>query len=230
QGLACVKKHLVPDARWQDKTAGLLFRKAGAVYHSLACMFNSNGKFGRGLKNCRLAFKCLEASRAFIAESDIKEDDQLMIEILYVCGDSYLMLATCQENLAVHQEDFHFRSDEDTFICEAAADCISSEQGHSSSVKFVCDLEQNMQQSVSLYDAALQLCTTSTKLPLVVNITKRLGNVKNELGVLYMNKAATLIDSGAEPTLQERDLWKKSFSNFESGIRTFDVIDDRLEK
>jgi len=84
--------------------------------------------------------------------------------------------------------------------------------------------------SVSLYDAALQLCTTSTQLPLVVNITKRLGNVKNELGVLYMNKAAALIDSGAEPTLQERDLWKKSFSNFESGIRTFDVIDDRLEK
>ena len=60
-------------ARWQDKTAGLLFRKAGAVYHSLACMFNSNGKFGRGLKNCKLAFKCLEASRAFIEESDIKE-------------------------------------------------------------------------------------------------------------------------------------------------------------
>ena len=45
-----------------------------------------------------------------------------------------------------------------------------------------------------------------------------------------MNKAAALIDSGAEPTLQERDLWKKSFSNFESGIRTFDVIDDRLAK
>ena len=60
-------------ARWQDKTAGLLFRKAGAVYHSLACMFNSNGKFGRGLKNCKLAFKCLEASSAFIAESHIKE-------------------------------------------------------------------------------------------------------------------------------------------------------------
>ena len=43
-----------------------------------------------------------------------------------------------------------------------------------------------------------------------------------------MNKAAGLIDSGAEPALKERDLWKKSFSNFESGIRTFDVLDDRL--
>jgi len=62
----------------------------------------------------------------------------------------------------------------------------------------------------------------------MVDITKRLGNVKNELGVLYMNKAAGLIDSGAEPSFEERELWKKSFSNFESGIRTFDVIDDRL--
>ena len=61
-----------------------------------------------------------------------------------------------------------------------------------------------------------------------MDITKRLGNVKNELGVLYMNKAAALIDSGAEPSLEERELWKKSFSNFDRGIRTFDIIEDRL--
>ena len=61
----------------------------------------------------------------------------------------------------------------------------------------------------------------------MVNITKRLGNVKNELGVFYMNKAAALIDGGAEPSFQERELWNKSFSNFERGIRTFEVIDDR---
>jgi len=216
-------------ARWQEKTAGLLFRKAGAVYHSLACMFNSNGKFGRGLKNCKLAFKCLEASRVFSAECDIKEGDELLISTMFLCGDSYLMLAKCQENLAaVHQEDYRFKSDQDVFISEAAEDFISSEEGHSSSVKFVCDLEQNMLKSVSLYDAALQLCTVDTKVNLMVDITKRLGNVKNELGVLYMNKAAGLIDSGAEPSFEERELWKKSFSNFESGIRTFDVIDDRL--
>lgn len=60
-------------SRWQERSTGLLFRKAGAVYHSLACMFNSKGKFGRGLRNCKLAFKCLEASRAFNAQSDIKQ-------------------------------------------------------------------------------------------------------------------------------------------------------------
>lgn len=82
--------------------------------------------------------------------------------------------------------------------------------------------------SVSLYDAALQICTENTKINLVVDITRRVGNVRNELGVFYMNKAAATIDNGAEPSFQTRDLWKRSFSNFENGIRTFDVLDDRL--
>lgn len=82
--------------------------------------------------------------------------------------------------------------------------------------------------SVSLYDAALQLATTDTKVELVVNLTRRLGNVKNELGVFYMDKAASLLDSSSEPSNEERELWKKSFSNFDSGIRTFDVTDDRF--
>jgi len=47
------------------------------VYHSLACTFNSNGKFGRGLKNCKLAFKCLEASQIFSVESDVKKGNDL---------------------------------------------------------------------------------------------------------------------------------------------------------
>ena len=59
--------------RWQARTAGLLFHKASSVYHSLACTFNSNGKFGRGLKNCKLAFKCLEASQIFGVESENKK-------------------------------------------------------------------------------------------------------------------------------------------------------------
>jgi len=82
--------------------------------------------------------------------------------------------------------------------------------------------------SVSLYDAALQLVTTDTKVELMVNLTRRLGNAKNELGVLYMNKAAAMMDSGTDPSFRVRELWKKSFACFESGIRTFDITHDRL--
>ena len=64
------------------RTAGLLFHKAASVYHSLACTFNSNGKFGRGLKNCKLAFKCLEASQIFGVESDNKKGNELPLYTL----------------------------------------------------------------------------------------------------------------------------------------------------
>ncbi|XP_022805708.1 erythroid differentiation-related factor 1-like [Stylophora pistillata] len=216
--------------RWQARTAGLLFHKASSVYHSLACTFNSNGKFGRGLKNCKLAFKCLEASQIFGVESENKKGDQMLISVQFVCGDSYLMLAKCQGNLAVHQEDYRFKSEEDVFISDAAEECISGQGEYSSSVKFVSDVEKNLLKSVSLYDAALQLATTDTKAELVVNLTRRLGNAKNELGVFYMNKAAALLHSSSEPSDKERELWQKSFSNFESGIRTFDATDDSANK
>ena len=45
-----------------------------------------------------------------------------------------------------------------------------------------------------------------------------------------MNKAAALVAIDAEQSLQEKELLQRSSSNFESGIRTFDLINDRLVK
>ena len=79
QGLACVKKGLVPDVqslgdpRWRNMIARVLFHKAGAVYYSLARMCYSEGRFGRGLKNCELAFKCIKTSSSLTAEGVIGE-------------------------------------------------------------------------------------------------------------------------------------------------------------
>ena len=63
-----------------------------------------------------------------------------------------------------------------------------------------------------------------------MNIKRGLGNVENELGVYNMNKAAALVGINAEQSLQEKKLLQRSSSNFESGIRTFDLINDRLVK
>lgn len=90
---------LVRPARWQEKTAGLLFHKAATVYHSLACTFNSNGKFGRGLKNCKLAFKCLEASQIFSVESD-KKGNELRLTYFRSCS-----VTICQQRNGKRWED-----------------------------------------------------------------------------------------------------------------------------
>lgn len=109
---------------------------------------------------------------------------------MFVCGDSYLMLAKCQENLTVHQEDYHFKSEEDVFISEAADDCISGQEGHSSSVKFVCDLEQNMlkrwESCAVVFDSFSRLCichrvriscTVCTPLNLVIDCRLKAGGL-----------------------------------------------------
>ena len=54
QGLACVKKGLVPEVqslggpRWRNMIARVLFHKAGAVYYSLARMCSAEGRLGGG--------------------------------------------------------------------------------------------------------------------------------------------------------------------------------------
>lgn len=79
QGLACVKKGLVPGVqslggpRWRNMIARVLFHKAGTVYYSLARMCYSEGRFGRGLKNCELAFKCIKTSSSLTTEGVIGE-------------------------------------------------------------------------------------------------------------------------------------------------------------
>ena len=46
----------------------------------------------------------------------------------------------------------------------------------------------------------------------------------------YMEKAVALVANKAELSLQDKKLLQRSSSNFESGISTFDLINDRLVK
>ena len=61
----------------------------------------------------------------------------------------------------------------------------------------------------------------------MVAVTARLGNVRNELGVFYMNAAGSVAKEYGSPSLDEQKLWRKSFQYFEKGIQAFEVIDDR---
>ena len=58
-------------------------------------------------------------------------------------------------------------------------------------------------------------------------VTARLGNVRNELGVFYMNSASAINKGFGNPSQEEQNLWKKSFNYFEKGIQAFQVINDR---
>lgn len=60
----------------------------------------------------------------------------------------------------------------------------------------------------------------------VVDIARRLGNIRNELGVFYMNKAANLAKGYGMPTEQEMNIWKTGFTYFEQAIEAFEIVQD----
>ncbi|KFO38264.1 Erythroid differentiation-related factor 1 [Fukomys damarensis] len=95
------------------------------------------------------------------------------------------------------------------------------------------DLESQLSVSCKCYEAAneiLQFSDLKSQNPEhYVRVLKRMGNVRNEIGVFYMNQAAALQSErlvSKSVSAAEQQLWKKSFSCFEKGIHNFESIDD----
>ena len=61
----------------------------------------------------------------------------------------------------------------------------------------------------------------------LVELTKRLGNVRNELGLFYMNCGVEKSRGTREIGSEVQELWNKSLEYFNRGIRAFQALDDR---
>lgn len=133
---------LVKPVHWRSQSKGLLMRKATSVYHSMSCLANTKGKFGRGLRFSKISLECLEAYKACGTNKN-EEDNELMRSILSACADSYLMLAKSGENLEVHHDEFLQRSRDDKAISSGAKEFICDETGIFN-VEFKSVVEDNL--------------------------------------------------------------------------------------
>ena len=135
---------VVRPANWQTASLALLLHKAGAVYHSLACWSNNNGKYGRALRFCKLALKSLQGVRSL--QGDSKERDRLLASVLCAAGVAHLMLAKSQGNTSVHFEDFKYLSADDQVIAHYAEDCARSSPVElmSAMIQFISDKKKSL--------------------------------------------------------------------------------------
>jgi hypothetical protein len=108
----------------------------------MACLANTKGKYGRGLRYCKVSFECLEAYKS-CGTNKYEEDNELMRSILCACADSYLMLAKCRENLEIHHEDFLHGSHDDNVIFSAAKEFVSDDR-QIFKVEFKSIIEENL--------------------------------------------------------------------------------------
>lgn len=216
---------------WQFKMKLQLILKASKAYYVLSDAAMSLQKYGRALRYIKLALQCHDAY-CCLCNNMLPEVFLLFSQYLTLCGDIQLMLAQNANNRAAYFEEYNYQTKEDHEILHSLhreASC----QGFAWATDLSTDLECQLSVSCKCYEAANEILLFShlkNQHPEQhTQVLKRLGNIRNEIGVFFMNQAAAIQTERAvskSVSGAEQELWKKSFSFFEKGIVNFEAIGD----
>ncbi|XP_071487220.1 erythroid differentiation-related factor 1-like [Diadema antillarum] len=216
-----VKEKSFPQGSWQETSGLLLLEKAYEAYCVLSEVAWRQHRHGRALLTSHLAIKCLGAC------SSIHDPDGKLCQLLAVCGDSHLLLTHDLENQTLHRHDYENMSDVDTAILEIAVLQQTSDVGKYERVtEMQSETEDCLETSIRCYKACLEEASKKGK-AFRRNISQKLGNACNELGVFFMNTAANVAPKDDSlPSLFQQELWKESYMYFDAGIKTFEEVAD----
>uniref|UniRef100_A0A8C0YPB6 Erythroid differentiation regulatory factor 1 n=1 Tax=Cyprinus carpio carpio TaxID=630221 RepID=A0A8C0YPB6_CYPCA len=219
---------------WQHRMKLQLFLKASKAYYVLSDAATNLLKYGRALRYIKLALQCHDA---YCSINGGLHPQVLLFhcQCLSLCGDVQLMLAQNASNRAAYLEEYNYQTKDDQEILH----CLhreSSCQAFSMATDLASDPEYQLIVSSKCYEAAHDLLTSGVLKDLgqeqLGQVLKRLGNIRNEMGVFYMNQAAAMQveKQGVRRSvcMAEQELWKKSFSCFEKGMQDFNAISDSV--
>ncbi|KAJ8248086.1 hypothetical protein GJAV_G00238160 [Gymnothorax javanicus] len=217
---------------WQYRMKLQLVLKASKAYYVLSNAATNLLKYGRALRYVKLALQCHDAYCSVV--SSLCSDVLLFhSQCLSLCGDIQLMLAQNASNRAAYLEEYNYQTKDDQEILHSLhREC--SCQAFNLVTDLSMDAEYQLFVSCKCYEAAHELLTSGNLKEggpdQLTQLLKRLGNIRNEMGVFYMNQAAALqTEKNAEKrsvSVAEQELWKKSFSCFEKGMKDFEGIGD----
>ncbi|KTG39411.1 hypothetical protein cypCar_00026417 [Cyprinus carpio] len=179
---------------WQHRMKLQLFLKASKAYYILSDAATNLLKYGRALRYIKLALQCHDG---YCSISGGLHPQVLLFhcQCLSLCGDVQLMLAQNASNRAAYLEEYNYQTKDDQEILH----CLhreSSCQAFSMATDLASDPEYQLIVSSKCYEAAHDLLTSGVLKDLgqeqLGQVLKRLGNIRNEMGVFYMNQAAAM--------------------------------------
>ncbi|CAF0938718.1 unnamed protein product [Adineta ricciae] len=226
------KNHLTTDARLKS----IILHKAAAAYFCLVDRNEKEKNYGSCLRYLRLALNCYSAELKYQSmdhSNSSAESKKLLSYIMSIAGDCRLMIAhvTSAEEIEKYREQYQVMSDVDLevqkVIDEIGIDRNSSEFSWVSELTPIID--RNLFASVHAYEYAINIVRNlgdheKKRLHL---LTKRFGNVRNEMGVYWMNKCAQAVKNLDHEAAKEiKDQFRKSFESFDASIQAFEKIND----
>uniref|UniRef100_A0A8C0IUS1 Erythroid differentiation-related factor 1 n=1 Tax=Chelonoidis abingdonii TaxID=106734 RepID=A0A8C0IUS1_CHEAB len=216
---------------WQYKMKLQLILKSSKAYYVLSDAAMSLQKYGRALRYIKLALQCHD-TYCCLCTNMPAEVLLFLCQCLTLCGDIQLMLAQNANNRAAYLEEHNYQTKEDHEILHSLHR-ESSCQVFAWATDLSTDLECQLLVSCKCYEAANEILLFSNlkkqNPEQHTQVLKRMGNIRNEIGVFYMNQAAAVQTErvvSKSVSTAEQQLWKKSFSCFEEGIHNFESIDD----
>ncbi|XP_072246949.1 erythroid differentiation-related factor 1 isoform X1 [Leuresthes tenuis] len=216
---------------WQHRMKLQLFLKASKAYYVLSDTATNLLKYGRALRYIKLSLQCYDT---YCSVSGMLHPQVLQFhsQCLSLCGDIQLMLAQNASNRAAYLEEYSYQTKEDQEILHSLHR-ESSCQAFSMATDLAMDPEYQLFVSSKCYEAAYELLISEAlkghTTDQLSQVLKRLGNIRNEMGVFYMNQAAAMQtekEVKKSVSAAEQELWKKSFAFFEKGMKDFEAIRD----
>ncbi|CAM4821998.1 unnamed protein product [Rotaria magnacalcarata] len=225
------KNHLTNDNRLK----AIILHKAAAAYFCLVDRSEKEKHYGSCLRYLRLGLNCYSAElklQSMDHNNSSTECKKLLSYIMSIAGDCRLMIAhITAEEVEKYREQYNEMSEVDVEIQkvtdEVGVDANSSEFSWVSELTPVID--RNLFASVHAYEYAINIVRNlgdheKKRLNL---LTKRFGNVRNEMGVYWMNKCAQAVKNlDQEAAKETKDQFRKCFESFDAGIQAFEKIND----
>ncbi|KAF7997417.1 hypothetical protein HCN44_005988 [Aphidius gifuensis] len=222
---------------WKSHLKTLLYEKASLIFAVLAEYEYTKQKFGSSLKYILKVLKCQKILEIFCG----LKNDKLISYSLGRAGDCCLMIVQDWKNIDNHQKLFTTSDEvEDKIIIEILT--IEKDDldmnGAELLDRALISIEESLIVAYKCYEKALSLEPADIDKK---NLLRRLGNVHNELGVLYMNQASlkyqqetnnddddndkNKIDNN-EDNKNVNSLLTKSLKHLEYGVKAFESVED----
>uniref|UniRef100_A0A182QN91 Erythroid differentiation-related factor 1 n=1 Tax=Anopheles farauti TaxID=69004 RepID=A0A182QN91_9DIPT len=215
---------------WNVHLKILLFEKACLVYATMAEQEYGQQRYGATLRHLYSAIRCQQVVTKYI--SSVSSQRSLL---LGRAGDCFFQLAKQWDRIGEHLGQFRAEHRLDQLIMEELVKDIGSEVENTLPVPTE-NIEQLMLTSCGCYEAAIAGASKDSQ----DELRRRLGSVRNELGVKYMHWAqeeyqkyweVERADEGTEQTQSEPEplyqlLAKKSYDSLQKGVALFEALND----
>lgn len=237
----CMPTWQTPDANdnvsWNAHLKTLLYEKACLVYATLAEHAYASERYGRAVQMVGRVLRCREALDRLLRPSNPNRAQRGGLEsyLLGRAGDCCFMMVQDWPQIELHRRDLVSNTGVDAEIeHEMFRDCPELDSAELSLLPEKLEtMEQMLKTGLACYERGLALS------PELLNFHRRIGNVHNELGCLYMSQAQVRYDDAVkrmnltydrmDPILKTsfRAKFDLSLSHLEAGLRSFETVNDK---